>query len=116
MTKGVLTIEHINAQSIQSNYEEIKLLIQERDIDVLCVSETWLHSHTLDDLIAMPNYKLFRNDGGRGGGVCIYVRNTPKTNVITLHEPARQTPLGIEDLFLTVQHCMLPAAIIGCIY
>ena len=64
----------------------------------------------------MPNYKLFQNDGGRGGGVCIYVRNTIKTNVITLHEPDKQKPQGNEDLFLTVQHCMLPATILGCIY
>lgn len=67
MTKELLTIEHINAQSLQSNYKEVRLLIQERDIDILCVSETWLQSHTSDDLIAIPNYKLFRNDGGRGG-------------------------------------------------
>ena len=116
MTKELLTIEHINAQSLQSNYEEVKLLIQERDVDVLCVSETWLHSHTSDDLIAIPDYILFRNDGGRGGGVCIYVRNTLKTHVINLHEPDELTPPDIEGLFLTVQHCMLPATIIGCIY
>ena len=95
----MLTIEHINAQSPQSNYDEVRLLIQERDIDVICVSETWLHSHIPDDLIAIPNYKLFRNDGGRGGGVCIYVRNTLNTHVITLHEPDELTPPDVEDLF-----------------
>ena len=53
-------------------------------------------SHTSDDLISIPNYKLFRNDGDRGDGVCIYIRNTLKTHVVTLHKLDEQTPPGIE--------------------
>ncbi len=37
-----LKIEHLNAQSLQGNLEEIKQLMNERDVDILCVSETWL--------------------------------------------------------------------------
>ncbi len=42
--KGNLTIEYIKAQSLQSNFEEIKMCVDDRDIDVQCVSETWLHT------------------------------------------------------------------------
>lgn len=36
--KGFLTIEHLNAQSLEGNLEEIKLLATEGDIDILCIS------------------------------------------------------------------------------
>ena len=73
MTIEFLSTEPINAQSFQSNYDEVRLQVQERDIDVLCVSETWLLSHISDDPISIPDYKLFHNDGGGGGGG-VYLR------------------------------------------
>ena len=57
-----LTIEHINAQSVQGHLEEIALLINERKIDILCVSETWLTPLVPDKYIAIPNFNIFRHD------------------------------------------------------
>lgn len=39
------------------------------------VTETWLHDGIPDNMIAIPNYQLFRNDRSysRGGGTCIFV-------------------------------------------
>ncbi len=74
MEKGKLTKEHINAQSIQSNFDETEMCRYSRDIDVLCVSETWLQTNTPNVHVNIPNYVLCRNDVGRGGGVCIYVK------------------------------------------
>ncbi len=51
MEKGKLIIEHINAQSLQSNFDEIKMWVHSRDIDVLCASETWLQTNTPDALL-----------------------------------------------------------------
>ncbi len=39
------------------------------------MSESWLASHTPDIFIIFPNYKVFRNDIGRGAGTCIYVKS-----------------------------------------
>ena len=77
-----LTMEHINAQSLQSNFDEIKLMTENRDIDILCVCETWLHSITPDAYVDIHNYNIFRNDKGRGGGVCIYVKQSLNPKVI----------------------------------
>ena len=74
--KDFLVIEHIHSQSILSSIDEVKLLIEERSIDVLCVIEIWLLPHTPDNFINAPNFKVFRCDKGRGAGACIYVRNT----------------------------------------
>ncbi len=57
-----------------SNLDEVKLLIRDRDIDVLCISETWLLPHTLNTFINLPNYAVHRSDKGRVASVCIYAK------------------------------------------
>lgn len=104
---------HVNAQSLQSNFEEIKMCVTSRDIDVLCVSETWLQTHTPDVFVNIPDYVLYRNDAGRGGGVCIYVKKEIRTKLIDLALPNK---VGVEDLWLSVQCNKHPAILIGCVY
>ena len=73
-----IVIKHINAQSLIPKSDEIKLLIENEDLDILCISETWLQPNILDDLISIKNYKVFRNDNplnSRGSGACICVKN-----------------------------------------
>ena len=66
----------------------------ERNIDVLCVREMWLNTNTPDVFVRITGYNIFRYDGGRGGGVCIYVKDVLTTNVINL-DIAKQE--GVED-------------------
>ena len=40
--KDFMTVEHINAQSLLEGMDEILLLTKYRNIDILCVSESWL--------------------------------------------------------------------------
>ena len=57
-----IVIKHINAQSLTPKLDEIKLLIENEDLDILCISETWLQPNILYDLISIKNYNVFRND------------------------------------------------------
>ena len=108
-----LTIEHINSQSLLCNFNEVKLLIRSRDVDILCVSETWLNANVLDTYIDIPGFKVFRNDGGKGGGTCIYVNDILKVTKVT----SRTQPCeGVEDLWLSIQHRMLPSILLGSVY
>ena len=79
-----LLINHINAHSLcpsdrSKRLDEIysTLCIKEA-IDVICVSETWLHPGIPDDDILLPDYQLLRKDrlvgpdDGIGGGVAMY--------------------------------------------
>ena len=69
-----IVIKHINAQSLIPKLDEIKKLIENEDLDILCISETWLQPNILDDLISIKNYNVFRNDNplnSRGSGACI---------------------------------------------
>ncbi len=99
--KGIfLTIEHLNAQSLLGNIDEIALLIKNRNSDILCVSETWLLPNLSDNLVNIPEYKIFRCDSGRGGGVCVYVKDVLITHVLCLDVPKLA---GIEYVWVTVQ-------------
>jgi len=110
---NVLKIEHINAQSLLGHFEEIKMLVEERTIDILCISETWLHQEMDSNFINIPNFKVYRCDAGRGGGVCIYVRDTLKSNRISATAVSNT---AVEDVWVTVQSNMLPSFIIGAVY
>ena len=111
--KNSLTVEHINAQSLMSSLDEVMLLLYERDIDVLCISETWLHSNTPDMYVNIPNYTIYRCDNGRGAGVCIYVNNCLTSSIIKQEIPRQE---GVEDVWVQVQCRKMPAIIIGCVY
>lgn len=108
-----LTIEHINAQSLPGNKVEVELLVKDRHTDVLCVSETWLLHRTPDQLIYLPQYKVYRCDTGRGGGVCIYVKDCLSVTLLPTHPGSR--PPGIEDVWVTTQHRKMPSIIVGCL-
>ena len=106
-------IEHVNAQSLLSNMEEIKLLIDVRNVDILCISETWLLSNVPDSFVGIENFNIFRYDEGFGGGTCIYVRDDLKVTPINLNIPGIDK---VEDMWLSVQCRKLPSFIIGRIY
>ena len=110
---SLITIEHINAQSLLSHKNEIEMLITSRNIDILCISETWLLPNLDDSFLHVQNFIIFRRDQGRGGGVCIYVRSDLHTREITTNNPAN---IEVEDVWIVVQHHKLPSFIVGAIY
>ncbi len=109
----MIKIEHLNAQSILSNKAELEILMNERNPDILCVTETWLTNDTNDAYIDMPDYNVYRCDKGRGGGACIYVKSTLEVNEVKF-DVVR--PQGIEDVWLSVQSCKFPSVVVGCVY
>lgn len=111
--KDYITIEHVNAQSILGNKVELELLVKERNPDVLCVSETWLLPEILDTFVNLNGYSIYRCDSGRGGGVCLFVKNI-FTVTPFLMNVAR--PAGVEDVWVTIQCRKLPSIVIGCLY
>ncbi len=104
---------HINARSLLANFLEVKLLVSDTNVDVLCVSETWLLPHTPDSFVHLPGYRVFRCDKGHGGGTCVYVKDTLSFKEITC-DVAR--PQGVEDVWLSIQCRKLPSVIVGSIY
>ena len=76
-----LKLAHINIRSCRNKGVEISLFLNENDIDILTLNETWLKSNFKLDV---PNYNITRNDRPkrRGGGVAILVRDDIKFDII----------------------------------
>ena len=79
----------------------------------MCISESWLLPIVQDRFINIPNFKIFRCDRGKGGGVCIYVRDELQVTLINTNVP--EHPL-VEDIYLTIQYRKQPSFIVGSIY
>ena len=76
---GSLRICHVNVRSLraESRLFDLELMSASNNIDVLCVSETWLQP-THPSSVIVPGFQPpVRTDRvhGRGGGVAIYVRD-----------------------------------------
>jgi hypothetical protein len=72
-----------NVRSILNMHkrEEIQLLITKEKVDILGITESWLHEGVEDAEVSMKGFRLFRKDreriGGegkcKGGGVLLYI-------------------------------------------
>ena len=112
--KHNITIKHVNAQSLAPKLDDIAFLLKEEDIDVLCITETWLNKDTSNNLIQIEDYEVFRKDRTiKGhGGVCIYVKQHYKTRQINIQEQNEE----VEDIWLNIQVNMYKSFIVGAIY
>jgi hypothetical protein len=108
-----LNIAHINCRSLLPKLDEISYIMNSANVNVLCLTETWLDDTVCDSDIFIDGYTLFRNDrGGRGGGVAIYVQNNVKflDRSITLQNE-------IEAVFVEVEtQSNDPNILLSCIY
>lgn len=110
--KGV-QICHINAQSLRPKIDEFRWIFQHSNVDIICVSETWLDQSTPDGLISLQGYKIFRSDRPLrcGGGVAIYVRNGITCKFCCKSESNDK----IEHLFLEILSSG-NKMLVGCVY
>ncbi len=68
----------LSAGSLLNKTEELADLAQQMNLDMIGMTETWLHDGILDDEICLPGYTLFRQDcpfQKKGGGVILYVKS-----------------------------------------
>lgn len=67
---------HFNVRSLLPKMDILRLWVDETDMDIMVLSETWLKSTITDNMIAIDGYNIFRADrSGKGGGVAIYVKS-----------------------------------------
>ena len=112
-TKKALVIKHINARSLLSCFDEVRLLIKSSKPDVLCISESWLLPSMPSRFVDIEGFTVYRCDEGYGGGVCVYVRN--ELSVIELHLGLLYNE-KIQDIWLQIQSRKFPSIIVGAMY
>ena len=93
--------------------DEIRLLTLEKDLDILCISETWLQPNVSDQYIEILDFNVYRHDVGRGAGVCVYVRDYLKVTQINTNTPLME---NIEHIWLSIQSSKFPSFILGTLY
>lgn len=71
-----LKICHNNIRSLLPKFNEFENTYLDGKIDVVGISESWLHKYIDDNLVSNKCYDLIRNDREckKGGGTCFYVK------------------------------------------
>ena len=76
----MVVICHVNTRSLVADGRllHVSSLVSFSNVDILCVSETWLKSKHLSSTLLLPGYQppICRDRPvARGGGVALYVRD-----------------------------------------
>nr|CAI5852316.1 unnamed protein product [Callosobruchus analis] len=98
-----LLIGHVNIRSLVPALHKIELLLDEYQLDVLGITETWLDLRTKDDDIQLMGYKflrLDRGDGRRGDGVGVFVRSNLSVDLV---EECSNASNFIEQIWLRIR-------------
>ena len=77
-------ISLFNAQSILSKIDQIKDFLVSKNIDILCINESWLNAN---QKLKIQNYDIIRLDriNERGGGVCIIINKKINYQIVSLN-------------------------------
>lgn len=106
-----LNVCHFNACSLLRKMHDVKRIVLNSKLNVICVTESWLCSSDTNKSVYLPGFTSFRNDRpSRGGGVLIYVKKRFNTKVI-----CRSNTDGIEYIFIEVS-CNNLKVLIACVY
>ena len=97
-----------NVPSLSGKVDELSVIANINDIDIICITETWLTDTIPDSTVSLQNFNMFRNDrtSSVGGGVCAYINSKIKVRRIYDFENS-----SIESLWMSVRPNRLPRSI-----
>ena len=100
ISKG-LHICHLNVHHLYPKLDEIKILLNEqKNIDIICLGETFLNDQYSDSELQIPNYNFIRKDRhSNGGGLIIYY----KTNLACVQRADLESN-GVEMIWLEIRN------------
>ena len=59
---------HLNINSLQSKFDELKVINSELKAGIIVLTETKIDSSYTNAQFSLPNYKIYRQDRAKGGG------------------------------------------------
>ena len=74
---------YFNTRSLCTKLDELIILTEDRNPDVICITETWLSQEISSEEISIPGYLLYRRDRNRhGSGVLMYITVTLQVKLL----------------------------------
>ena len=73
-----MKILYTNANSLLNKVTELTVMSESYNVQVICITETWLNADILDAEVTIPNFNIFledRSSSSRYGGAAIYVQS-----------------------------------------
>ena len=99
-----------NVMSLAPKIDEVNSVVINANVDVVCITETWLQSHIPDSVVAINGYNLIRRDrrDARRGGVCMYIKSSIPFTVL---EDPEDEKCSFEVLWIKMRPTRLPRGI-----
>ena len=99
-----------NVMSLAPKIDEVNSVVSNANVDVVCITETWLQSHISDSVVAINGYNLIRRDrrDARHGGVCMYIKSSIPFTVL---EDPEDEKCSFEVLWIKMRPTRLPRGI-----
>ena len=96
---------NLNPRSIYNKVDDFKLLVEQYEVDVVCISESWERDNLpLEKLIEIENFKVIstvkRRDFREGNPALLI--NTEKYNVKELCPEIITVPVGVEAIWALI--------------
>ena len=111
------SIIHINARSLNKNFDELQLLLStfNYDFDIIAVSETWFHPYTNLDIFHLQGYSLVQlcRLTKHGGGVAFYVKHNVE---FKFRSDLSCTTPEYEIISLEINRNQEKSTIVSCVY
>ena len=124
-TARSLTIGHSNVRSLVPKMDSVQQTLSDHNIDVMCLTETWLTEKVQNRFLVFPGYKLVRRDrparpgqdrpaaGSRGGGVAIMYREHLKCDIL---KDIQTDSASIESLWVSISGGGRRSVTVGAVY
>ena len=106
-----MVVLYLNANSLFNKLTELMVLSAAEDVQIICITETWLCCEILDAEVQIPNFTVFREDradNSRYGGSAIYVHNSLQAERLDWF-------LGLESLAVRIKLDVIELDV-ACIY
>ena len=111
----------INTRSLLPKVDELAVLMDNSGMDIVAITESWLHKDIDGNLLSISDYNIHRNDRtfSRGGGVCVYCSQNilcqrrfelekPNLECIWLWVPSTRLPRPLSAIAVCVVHNLPP--------
>jgi hypothetical protein len=110
-----------NTMSLAPKIDEVRHYTTYANLDLICLTETWLQERIHDNVVSIDGFNLLRLDrrtSTHGGGVCTYIKDTIQFSLLNDLLPSSTSSL--EVLWIQIRPNRLPRGfsniVVGTVY